>query len=174
MDEQSLEKIYSEKRKPYIRALQEPAPSKDDIAAYTQWLEKRLECVTRLMTIEMSHKVFPQEDFGRQEFILEIPQVRTRFAVRSIKQKAGFVYLLQADNGTYKIGHTKNPDNRLATFKVKLPFEVQFLRLISSKDMYALEKRLHRRFAKKRLNRSEFFNLSEDDVNYICNIEGDE
>lgn len=85
--------------------------------------------------------------------------------VRSSKD-AGFVYLIQSDTGYYKIGKTRNPNNRMRTFNVKLPFEVSYACLIKTDHMSALENELHRLYASKRVN-GEWFRLDEDDVAYI-------
>ncbi len=82
------------------------------------------------------------------------------------KNRAGYVYLIQSDTGYYKIGRTKNPDNRLETFKVTLPFAVEYLTTMYSLDMYALERQLHEHFANKRVD-GEWFALDELDVQYL-------
>jgi hypothetical protein len=78
----------------------------------------------------------------------------------------GYVYLLQSPTKAYKIGRSKNPENRLKTFSVKLPFEVEYIALIKTNDMVGLERQLHQRFADKRVN-GEWFELSSEDVQYI-------
>lgn len=75
----------------------------------------------------------------------------------------GFVYLIQSPTGSYKIGRTRNPDNRMKTFSVKLPFEVDYICTIESADMYALERQLHKKYASKRIN-GEWFDLDPEDV----------
>lgn len=81
----------------------------------------------------------------------------------------GFVYLLQSPTSAYKIGRTKNPENRLKTFEVKLPFEVEFVCLIKTPHMSVLESQLHARFADKRVN-GEWFDLLPEDVEYIKSL----
>lgn len=84
----------------------------------------------------------------------------------------GYVYLLKEVNGDhYKIGCTGNPDNRMYAFEVKLPFKVEYTALIRTRDMYALEKQLHERFADNRVA-GEWFDLSPQDVQYITSIRG--
>lgn len=78
----------------------------------------------------------------------------------------GYVYLLQSPSGYYKIGRTSNPDDRIGTFHVKLPFEVEYIAVIQTDDMHELERQLHEQFAHRRVN-GEWFNLSADDVEYI-------
>lgn len=87
--------------------------------------------------------------------------------------KPGYIYLLHASNGLYKIGKAKNVDDRLARFEVKLPLEIALIYSIQVSDMNKAEKTLHNKFIDKRKN-GEWFDLSNDDVSYICSIkEGD-
>lgn len=87
------------------------------------------------------------------------------------KPLPGYVYLIQSPTSAYKIGLTKNPKDRKRTFGVKLPFEVEFIALIRSDDMEALEEQLHAIFADKRIN-GEWFNLTTEDVQYIQSLAG--
>lgn len=82
----------------------------------------------------------------------------------------GYVYLLEEVNGThFKIGRTRNPDNRIRTFSVKLPYRVEYAHLIETDDMYTLEAELHARFAHCRVD-GEWFALTPSDVNYIKSL----
>lgn len=81
--------------------------------------------------------------------------------------RQGFVYLVKEVNGPhYKIGRSKNPDNRTATFGVKLPYRIQYECVVKTDDMYELESRLHSQFADKRAD-GEWFALSAEDVQSI-------
>ncbi len=80
--------------------------------------------------------------------------------------RAGFVYLVQSPTGFYKIGRTSDPNNRMKTFSVKLPFEVSYVCVIETVDMKALEASLHEQFAGKRAS-GEWFALDAEDVEYI-------
>lgn len=75
----------------------------------------------------------------------------------------GYVYILQSDSGYWKIGRAKNPDDRMKTFSVKLPFMVNYEIVIPSTDYVALEKELHERFAYCRVN-GEWFDLTDGDI----------
>ena len=81
----------------------------------------------------------------------------------------GYVYLIQSPTGTFKIGRTNNPKNRMKTFSVKLPFEVSYLCLVPTTNMYKLERALHQKFAHRRVN-GEWFALDETDVAYIRSL----
>ena len=83
--------------------------------------------------------------------------------------KSGYVYLIQSDRGYYKIGMTKNIDDRMATFHVKLPFEPDLIHVIECEDRRAMEKSLHIKFAAKRIN-GEWFDLTGTDVAFIKSI----
>lgn len=90
----------------------------------------------------------------------------------SIPHGTGYVYLLNEINGAhYKIGHTKNPKDRLRTFAVKLPYRVEFDVLIPTDNMQALEAQLHSHFADKRID-GEWFALEPADIAYIKSLAG--
>lgn len=101
----------------------------------------------------------------RHEYQLQVEYNRPH-VVPTRTSKPGYVYLLKSPLGAYKIGKTSNPDNRIKTFSVKLPFEVEYTCVIKCVDMNELEKRLHAKFADKRIN-GEWFALTTDDIEYI-------
>lgn len=86
------------------------------------------------------------------------------------RHTGGFVYLLKSPTNAYKIGRSKNPQDRIKTFGVKLPFEVEYLAIIPAQDMCSLEAELHQRFADKRIN-GEWFALTDNDIAYIKSLE---
>jgi hypothetical protein len=75
----------------------------------------------------------------------------------------GYVYILRAESGQYKIGRSKNPSDRLKTFSVKLPFRVEYEIVIPSSDHRLLERKLHERFAEKWID-GEWFSLAPEDI----------
>lgn len=87
------------------------------------------------------------------------------------RDKSGYVYILQSSTGHYKIGRTKNPNDRLRTFNVKLPFEVEFTLLYQTPDMYIVEQVLHDRFEHRRVA-GEWFALTPQDIEDIKALEG--
>ncbi len=90
----------------------------------------------------------------------------------SMQDRPGYVYLLKSPTGYWKIGRTKNPNDRRRTFSVKLPFEVQYEHLIPCKDMVLLEGQLHEQFSDYRKD-GEWFALSDDQVKFIKRITTD-
>lgn len=94
-----------------------------------------------------------------------------------VKQSTiGYVYLIKANlpggYSSYKIGHSRDIENRLKIFNVKLPFEFDLIHLIETADMRELERMFHRQFQSKRVN-GEWFDLSADDVEWIKNYKPD-
>jgi len=90
--------------------------------------------------------IFPEKDISKRTIDL-----------------SGFVYVLRAESGHYKIGRTKSPDSRMKTFSVKLPFRVEYELLIRSDNCRELEKGLHARFSDRRVD-GEWFALSPEDI----------
>lgn len=120
--------------------------------------------------------------WGREvvmRLIYEIPDLQDetrdrapaeKLSPASPKQQTGYIYLLKSPTSAYKIGRTRNPKDRLKTFSVKLPFEVEYIALIPTDDMVELERVLHARFDHRRIN-GEWFELSPDEVAYIKELE---
>lgn len=84
--------------------------------------------------------------------------------------RSGYIYLIKADTGHYKIGRTKSIPKRLNLFGVKLPFEVTLLKALWVNDMHYFENWLHRFFADERVN-GEWFALEDISVDNIVNLE---
>lgn len=98
--------------------------------------------------------------------LLREEEVRRATPINVRSTTEGYVYLLQSPSKAYKIGRTRTPENRLKTFGVQLPFEVEYICLIATSDMYRLERQLHQRFATKRIN-GEWFALTPEDIEFI-------
>lgn len=69
-------------------------------------------------------------------------------------------------SGYCKIGRTNDLHTRLATFEVKLPFEIEVIAIIPCENSTRLERQLHTQYASKRI-RGEWFCLSTDDLEAI-------
>lgn len=82
--------------------------------------------------------------------------------------QAGFVYLVKCQT-LYKIGSTKNPTKRLRGLQSSTPFPLELLHTILCRDVRTCEILLHLEFKSKHV-RGEWFELSEEDVNYIKGI----
>lgn len=81
----------------------------------------------------------------------------------------GYIYFLSGE-GYVKIGKTTNLDNRMSNLKLCLPFKVELLHTIKSKDINKDEATLHEIFATKRTN-GEWFKLSDEDIKEIRAIQ---
>jgi hypothetical protein len=82
----------------------------------------------------------------------------------------GFVYLIRAENGLYKIGKAKNISRRMQPFSVSFPMKWEIVCYFQSEDYNAAELKLHRKFASKR-DVGEWFRLSPADVAHITGIQ---
>lgn len=86
-----------------------------------------------------------------------------------ISGKDGYVYILKSDSGFTKIGRTTDINNRMATFSVKLPYQVEFEHVIRTNNCVLLEAYLHGSFESKRID-GEWFDLSNEDIDAIRNL----
>lgn len=99
------------------------------------------------------------------------PAPRAAPAKTASKAVVGFVYVLRSQDGLYKIGKSIDPDVRIKSLGVVLPFAITPLHIIPSQDYIAAEKRLHERFAQKR-QRGEWFDLDEQDLSWLISLHG--
>jgi len=98
-------------------------------------------------------------------FLFDIPEEQ-RHRPSGKQIVPGYVYLFKADR-YYKIGKAINVQKRAR--QLNLPFEVEILHAIPVSDMDYAETRLHRLFANQRIRR-EWFDLTENDIRYICSL----
>jgi len=80
----------------------------------------------------------------------------------------GYVYFIESKFG-WKIGKTRNLDNRKKTFDVKLPFKFALRRFVKSHNITKLEIEFHDYFKNKKLN-GEWYLVTEDDICNCINI----
>lgn len=79
----------------------------------------------------------------------------------------GYVYLFHdAETGMYKIGKSKNPDNRLSQVRTSTANNIVCFCTIETHEMTTLEAELHQQFATQRI-RGEWFSLTDADVQCI-------
>ena len=82
----------------------------------------------------------------------------------------GFVYLLKADNGCYKIGRTTSLDDRIKQLEIASPCKLELVLAIETDECRELEESLHCFFDDKRA-KGEWFDLDGADVEYIQRLE---
>lgn len=137
--------------------------------------ESHLEAIAEAYVLAEQQDVFEITDdmYRYVQFVMneigrrESKTLKEKQKIEKAKEKRpGFVYLIQSPTGYYKIGRTINPDNRLKTFTVKLPFEVEYVCVIKTENMFDLEKELHGYFQHKRVN-GEWFDLKPHDIEFI-------
>lgn len=74
----------------------------------------------------------------------------------------GFVYLIKSGSD-YKIGATKDFEQRISAFNHQLPHPPKEVHRITTDDSFGIEKYWHRRFDSKRI-RGEWFSLTQAGV----------
>lgn len=102
----------------------------------------------------------------------EHPEAAERAAQEEYEKTLGYVYVMKSSAGLYKIGCTKNPDKRLTSFNKGLPMTFSYEKLIKTNERYYFEKRLHKKFSRKRVV-GEWFSLNDADLALIKRIKSD-
>ena len=98
------------------------------------------------------------------EVLGDIPPPTTRE-----KMAFGYIYLVEAVAGLFKIGTSKNVHARVAQLQTASPVQIMLRHHFPAADARNVERELHRRFESRRV-RSEWFQLAEADVAAICEI----
>jgi len=90
-----------------------------------------------------------------------------RPATAPMNKRGGYVYLLEAENGLYKIGRSRHPRFRIAELtKAVAPFKIKAINTAWYPDCHVAERELHERF-KDRRRRGEWFELSSTEVREV-------
>lgn len=82
------------------------------------------------------------------------------------KKSSGYIYLLLAENGLYKIGKAKNISDRMKPFSVNFPMKWELVHSFMVSNYTEVEKTLHNQFSNSR-DVGEWFRLKPDEVEYI-------
>lgn len=113
-----------------------------------------------------------KSDYGKIKFIAvkdkEAYEIKNAEEIPSASKEFldyGFVYIVKSELGC-KIGRTKNLDDRMNLFNVKLPFNWEITKTYLLKDYKDFEKFFHSKFNHKRIN-GEWFDLSNEDLELI-------
>lgn len=96
-------------------------------------------------------------------------------------RESGFVYLIkwgQKDfegNTTMKIGRTKNPTERLQALaggsSAALPVKLEMFHLIECHHARKVETMMHKHFSKQRIEQTEYFMMTDDNLKWFLNEE---
>jgi hypothetical protein len=92
---------------------------------------------------------------------------------QKVRKSGGYVYLIRAENGLYKIGKAKNVSTRMQPFSVAFPMRWELLYSFKCSDYSYVEELLHAKYADKR-DVGEWFKLEPVDVEYIKGIKDDQ
>lgn len=107
--------------------------------------------------------------FGEYYWIINKPptdgkvKIRKNFPPATPSPK--YVYVIEA-LGRFKIGVTGDIQARIKTIQTTSPGELQLICYFETDDAYELEKELHQKFEKKRIQ-GEWFELTTEDLNYL-------
>lgn len=80
----------------------------------------------------------------------------------------GYIYLVQA-GGRYKIGKATDVTKRIKSLQTGSAEEIRLIHTIPTQRVELAEKQLHTRFKAKR-ERGEWFDLSAEDVAWLCEL----
>lgn len=125
----------------------------------------------------MTHKELRQEYYNLIELLNINMMTQLKYSIRNdetiqaSKLRRGVIYVInQVGTNNYKIGISTNYDERLKLFTVKLPFDIKEHAVYETERYAEKEKELHFFFHEKRLNGSEFFELTPEDLQLIPDI----
>lgn len=123
-------------------------------------LEKLHFLVTRLQGIP-AHKWYKinEELYAPKQVTISLSQT---------SPEEGFIYVIKGEKDFFKIGKTRNLQQRLQLFDVLLPFPVTRVHSAKYQNYSQIEKELHQHFSANRIN-GEWFRLSESDIEFIKN-----
>lgn len=82
----------------------------------------------------------------------------------------GWVYLIESDNGLYKLGRSDNVQSRFNNLATENAAHLTLRHAIIAKDYVRTESWLHKRFATKR-HHGEWFRLLDDDIAWFCELD---
>jgi len=86
------------------------------------------------------------------------------------KEQSGYVYLFKLSTGHYKIGLSKKPQRRGREIISGLPLTIELIHQIPSNQTACLEDELHRKYAIKRHDQTEWFELDQSEVDEVMGI----
>jgi len=96
---------------------------------------------------------------------LKSTKLQKRKPTRKLESFPG-VYILKSAH-RYKIGMSGDVQKRVKNLKQGLPPDATLIHTVECNDAAVLESNLHQRFEEKRLGRSEWFELDEEDVAWL-------
>lgn len=138
----------------------------------------------RLRELEQLFKRFSDRSEHLREALSQIEgdkndlEQRKKRAVKKAEEEArknapdpGYVYLIKAETGIYKIGRTTQLNQRITRFETNLPLAIELIHTINCQYHKRAEKHLHAKYAEKRIQGTEWFNLAPEQVEEIKAIQ---
>ena len=117
----------------------------------------------RIMCIQMANRL--------DDSTLKNEEIRTAIArlreAGTLGNRNEYIYLMESQ-GKYKIGRAKNVERRLMDARAFDP-KIELIHTIKTSDNVLFERKLHEHFKNQRVD-GEWFNLSKEDVKYICSL----
>jgi hypothetical protein len=175
----------------YIKITGDKSIDVEDFSSVKEWADKhKIELRTldlmgwghvyrdfteeQLLSIINGSLGTPEQIAGAQnELDIKLKKIKREKVKSENKEKrkniSGYVYILKADNGIYKIGRTINLDNRIFDIGIKVPMKIDLYHSFISSDYINAEKILHEKFSDKR-DHGEWFHLTKNDLTYISGI----
>lgn len=117
--------------------------------------------------IERFYLSVPSEEIERRN--KERLRKQAKEEERQRTMPSGYVYILQAENGCYKIGRTNNMEKRIKAIRRDYPLNITVLHYFPCKDMISTETALHRRFADNRLQ-GDWFRLDASQAAWLVSL----
>lgn len=148
--------------------------------SYESW-EHRYHCIKEADRSGKLSEICDNEyllDFGKHMIQMyfdgsmkaEVEKEKTKYDKPKRNGTSGYVYLIRAENGLYKIGKAKNVTTRLQPFSVHFPMKWELVHSFKADDYSVAEAELHVAYADKR-DVGEWFKLAPEDVEYISGIQ---
>lgn len=86
--------------------------------------------------------------------------------------QVGYVYILKAENGLYKIGKSRSPQIRIGQIITASPVKITPCLVYKSTEYHKMERVLHEVFADER-EIGEWFRLTDEDFECLFHMSGD-
>lgn len=102
----------------------------------------------------------------------EVERALEAYQELGVTADVGYIYILKATNGLYKIGKTQNLNNRIKTIRTASPVKIEVYRVFQSTEYSKIELHLHSLFSDFR-EIGEWFRLTDEELATIDEIQGD-
>ena len=110
-----------------------------------------------------AQKPYARDEIEPTPLVWEAPKRNKRRQFLRDVEPTGYVYLVSAYNGLYKIGKTNDIEKRLRGLKTMSPVPLKLIHTIETITPLKLEAKLHKKYDRCRAH-GEWFMLSKDEV----------